>query len=75
MATSERGHDGMTSPIRDQSAIVGVGHSPCRKDLGSSPLAFTIKTCLEAIEDAGLQPDDIDGLCAMGDAKGRRPCR
>ena len=58
----------MTSPIRDQSVIVGVGHSPCRKDLGVSPLAFTIQTCLQAIADAGLPVDAIDGLCAMGDA-------
>jgi len=31
-------------------------------------LQFTVDTCLEAIADAGLQPGDVDGVCAMGGA-------
>jgi acetyl-CoA acetyltransferase len=56
----------MSNPLRDRAALVGVGHSPCSKDLGVSPHSYTLKTCLEAIEDAGLKPTDIDGICAMG---------
>jgi acetyl-CoA acetyltransferase len=56
----------MTNPLRDRAAIVGVGHSPCAKDLGLSPLALTLRTCLEALADAGLDPGDVDGIAAMG---------
>jgi acetyl-CoA acetyltransferase len=56
----------MTNPLRDKAAIVGVGHSPCKKDMGVSPHIFTARTCLEAIHDAGLTPADIDGICAIG---------
>jgi acetyl-CoA acetyltransferase len=56
----------MTNAFRDQTAIVGVGHSPCSKDLGVPAHAFTLATCLEAIADAGLEPGDIDGIAAMG---------
>jgi acetyl-CoA acetyltransferase len=56
----------MSDAIRDRSAIAGVGHTPCVKDLGVSPLQFTLRTCLEAIEDAGLEPGDVDGIAAMG---------
>ncbi|HUZ10398.1 MAG TPA: hypothetical protein VMU76_09550 [Acidimicrobiales bacterium] len=56
----------MTNPLRDRAAIVGVGHSPSSKDLGLLPHTFTVRTCLEAIADAGLEPGDIDGIAAMG---------
>lgn len=52
--------------IRDKAALVGVGHTKCAKDLGRSALAFTIDTCLEAIEDAGLEIGDIDGIASTG---------
>ena len=56
----------MTNPLRDRAAIVGVGHSPCVRDLGVPPQLFTLRTCLEAIADAGLDPEDVDGVAAMG---------
>jgi acetyl-CoA acetyltransferase len=56
----------MSDAIRDRAALVGVGHTKCAKDLGKPPLAFTIDTCLAALADAGLQPSDVDGVCAMG---------
>jgi acetyl-CoA acetyltransferase len=56
----------VSDAIRDRAAIVGVGHTPCAKDLGELPFAFTLRTCLEAIADAGLEPSDVDGICAMG---------
>ena len=46
----------MSNVIRDKVALVGVGHTKCAKDLGKSSLAFTIDTCLEAIDDAGRRP-------------------
>jgi acetyl-CoA acetyltransferase len=56
----------MSTGMRDQAALVGVGHTRCAKDLGKSPLAFTVDTCLEAIADAGLEVGDIDGIAGMG---------
>lgn len=56
----------MSVGMRDQAALVGVGHTKCAKNLGKSALAFTVDTCLEAIEDAGLEVGDIDGIAGMG---------
>ena len=58
----------MSDVIRDKAALVGVGHTKCSKDLGKSPLAFTIDTCLEAIDDAGLEVGDVDGIAYTGQA-------
>ena len=58
----------MSNPLRDKAAVVGVGHSPCVRDMGVSPHVFTARTILEALEDAGLNPSDVDGMCAMGGA-------
>jgi acetyl-CoA acetyltransferase len=58
----------MSPGMRDQAALVGVGHTRCAKDLGKSALAFTVDTCLEAIADAGLEIGDIDGIAGMGGA-------
>lgn len=52
----------MTDTIRDRAALVGVGHTKCAKDLGVSPLQFTVDACLKAIADAGLSVNDIDGI-------------
>jgi acetyl-CoA acetyltransferase len=55
----------MTNPIRDRAAIVGVGHSGAAKDLGLSAHNLTLRTCLQAIEDAGLEPGDVDGVASL----------
>jgi acetyl-CoA acetyltransferase len=58
----------MSEAFRDKAAIVGVGHTKCSKDLGKSALAFTLDTCMEAIGDAGLEVNDIDGIAGIGSA-------
>ena len=40
----------------------GVGHSQVGRRLNRDPLSLTVEACLRAIEDAGLRPEDIDGL-------------
>jgi acetyl-CoA acetyltransferase len=45
-----------------QAAITGIGQSDVGRRLERDPLDLTIDACLEAIEDAGLTRDDIDGL-------------
>jgi acetyl-CoA acetyltransferase len=47
----------------DGKAVVsGVGQSQIGRNLGRSGLELTAEACLRAIEDAGLRPEDIDGL-------------
>lgn len=49
-------------PARDQVAIVGVGTTPFSRDSGRSELSLVVEACQNAIKDAGLTRDDIDGL-------------
>lgn len=53
----------MRYPIKDQTAIVGVGSPPYLRDAGQSPMALVARACLDAIRDAGLSAVDIDGVC------------
>jgi acetyl-CoA acetyltransferase len=43
--------------------ISGIGQSDVGRRLGRSALDLTSDSCLKAITDAGLCPDEIDGLC------------
>src|SRR5271165_1055070 len=49
-------------PARDQVAIVGIGTTPFSRDSGRSELSLVVEACQNAIKDAGLRRDDIDGL-------------
>ena len=40
----------------------GVGQSQVGRRLGRHPLSLTVEACLRAVEDAGLELSDIDGL-------------
>ena len=52
------------------SIISGIGQSEIGRRLGRSALELTTAACLAAIDDAGLQRSDIDGVCTYpgGDA-------
>lgn len=43
-------------------AIVGVGYSPQGKVPDRTSLSFHLEACANAIADAGLKKEDIDGL-------------
>lgn len=43
-------------------ALTGIGLSPVGRRLGVNPLSLTIDACRQAIADAGLELEDIDGL-------------
>lgn len=45
-----------------KSVISGVGRSAMGRRLMRDPLSLTVDACLAAIADAGLEPQDIDGL-------------
>jgi acetyl-CoA acetyltransferase/uncharacterized OB-fold protein len=44
------------------SAVTGIGYSKIGRRQMRDPLSLTVDACLAAIEDAGLRPEDIDGL-------------
>jgi acetyl-CoA acetyltransferase len=49
--------------IGERDAVIsGIGRSQVGRKLGRSGLSLTIESTLQAIEDAGLSRDDIDGL-------------
>ena len=51
--------------IRDRVAIVGIGHLPFAKDIGR-PISDTAVEAIQlALDDAGLQPEDVDGLSML----------
>jgi acetyl-CoA acetyltransferase/uncharacterized OB-fold protein len=63
------------SPLGDdrfehRAVLSGVGRSALGRRLMVDPLSLTIDACLAAIEDAGLNVDDIDGLSTYPGAAG-----
>jgi len=47
---------------KDKYAIVGIGHTPQGRVPGRTALSFHVEACVNAIADAGLRKDDVDGL-------------
>jgi acetyl-CoA acetyltransferase len=57
--------DDLFSRIRDRVAIVGIGHLPFAKDIGR-PISDTAVEAIQlALEDAGLQAEDVDGMSML----------
>jgi len=52
----------MTTPIKDRTAIVGIGQTAFGKGLPDSELSLACQAISMAIDDAGLRPADVDGL-------------
>ena len=48
--------------IKDKFAIAGVGYTPSKNPPGRTSLSFHLEACANAIADAGLGKEDIDGL-------------
>ncbi|MGX7678457.1 thiolase family protein [Jatrophihabitans sp. DSM 45814] len=52
------------NPIKDQIAIVGIGSTGFSRDSGGrSRNELVADACIQAIRDAGLNKQDIDGIC------------
>jgi 3-oxoacyl-[acyl-carrier-protein] synthase III len=52
----------MPSPPKDKYAIVGVGYTPQGRVPGRTSLSFHLEASANAIKDAGLNKNDVDGL-------------
>jgi acetyl-CoA acetyltransferase len=48
--------------LKDQACIVGIGHTEYTKDSGRSEMRLACEAIRQAVEDAGLQTADIDGI-------------
>ena len=52
--------------LRDRCAIVGAGNSRLGQVPGVSSLDLTIEAIANALDDAGLKPNDVDGIICRG---------
>jgi acetyl-CoA acetyltransferase len=48
--------------LKDRSAIVGAGNSPYGRRLMRSPIDLASEALINALDDAGLKREDLDGL-------------
>jgi acetyl-CoA acetyltransferase len=55
------------------AAISGIGQSEIFRKPQVLPFELAVRACELAITDAGLQPEDIDGLCAWPQVSGGTP--
>lgn len=47
---------------RDKTAIVGIGQTEISRNCGRTELKMAVEAILDAVEDAGLNIEDIDGM-------------
>jgi acetyl-CoA acetyltransferase len=50
--------------LRDRAAIVGIGATEFSQDSGRSELRLAVEAVEAALDDAGLSPAEVDGLCS-----------
>lgn len=53
------------SGLKDKAAIVGIGATEFSKDSGRSELRLAVEAISQALEDAGLRPEDVDGMATF----------
>jgi len=58
-----------------KTAIAGVGYTEFTRKSGRSVLSLAREACLNAIEDAGLTPADIDGINSFSVSNDSVPCQ
>src|SRR5438094_740584 len=54
------------NPLKDAVAIVGVGSTPYGRDLRRTELSLALEAATKAIQDAGIDKQEIDGICGSG---------
>ena len=52
----------MSIKLKNQYAIVGIGYTPQGRIPDRTALSFHVSACANAVKDAGLKKEDIDGL-------------
>lgn len=61
----------MADLIQDKTAIVGIGQTRFAKGLEDSELSLACQAIAAALDDAGLQPSEVDGLTLFSMESGR----
>jgi acetyl-CoA acetyltransferase len=51
--------------LRDQAAIVGIGHTDFSSGSGRTELRLAVEAAVAACADAGISPSEIDGMCTV----------
>jgi acetyl-CoA acetyltransferase len=54
------------NPIKDQVAVIGVGSTPYSRDSQRSELSLGLEAAVNAIADAGIDKQAINGICGSG---------
>src|SRR4051812_49556749 len=57
--------------MKDATAVVGIGQTAFGKGLPDSELSLACQAVSMAIDDAGLEPSDVDGLAMFSMEDGR----
>src|SRR6188508_1308556 len=57
--------------LRDRTAVVGIGQTVFGKGLPDTELSLACQAVSMAIDDAGLQPSDVDGMAMFSMEDGR----
>ncbi len=52
----------MPCTLKDEAAIVGIGQTEYSKNSGRSELQLAAEAVKAAIDDAGIRPDEVDGM-------------
>ena len=55
----------MATALKDEAAIVGIGQTAYTKNSGVSELALAVECVSKAIDDAGIEPSQVDGLTSF----------
>jgi acetyl-CoA acetyltransferase len=53
----------VSHPLRDVAAIAGIGATEFSKNSGRSELTLALEAISAALADAGIAPQEVDGLC------------
>jgi len=53
----------MKNGLKDKAAIVGIGQTEFSKRSGRTELKLAIEAIGAALDDCGLSPQDVDGIC------------
>lgn len=57
---------GVNKELKDRYAIVGIGQSRLGEVPGSTALSLMMEASVEAMADAGVQKDEVDGIIVRG---------
>ncbi|MFP8873108.1 MAG: lipid-transfer protein, partial [Myxococcota bacterium] len=55
----------MENGLRDKAAIVGIGATEFSKNSGRSEMQLAVEAVTAALDDAGLEPREVEGLCVF----------